>query len=168
MPHLLVVQLRFTRNEFVRCLGDVSPDDACRRVESMNCLSWMVGHLAVQEQCFWVTMAQGQELVPGLQELVGTGRPASTPPLDEMWTAWHTITAAADEYLDTVTPEVLQTYLKREDGKPLHENVGTNLLRSIYHYWLHIGQALIIRRLLGHSSLPQFVGDMTDAAYRPE
>jgi hypothetical protein len=125
----------------------------------------MIGHLADQEQRFWVLRAQGKELVSGLQEVVG---PRRTPPLDEMWQVWHAITAAADEYLDTVTPAVLQTYFQREDGKPASENIGTNLLRNIYHYWIHIGQAVLIRKLLGHPEVPQFVGEMSNVMYRPE
>ena len=52
MAHLLVIQLKFARNEFVRCLEGVSADEACTRVEQLNCLSWMIGHLAEQEQRF--------------------------------------------------------------------------------------------------------------------
>jgi hypothetical protein len=168
MAHLLVMQLRFVRSEFVRCLEGVSASEACTRVEQMNCLSWMIGHLAEQEHRFWVLRAQGKELISGLQEVVGSRRPASTPPLDEMWEAWHAITSAADDYLDTMTPDVLQTYLQREDGKPSYENVGTKLLRNIYHYWIHIGQAVLIRKLLGHTEIPQFVGEMSSVMYRPE
>ena len=168
MAHLLVMQLRFARSEFVRCLEGVSADEARTRIEQMNCLSWMIGHLAEQEHRFWVLRAQGKEVVSGLQEIVGSGRPATTPAMDEMWEAWRTITAAADEYLDTVTPAVLQTYLQREDGKPPYENVGTKLLRNIYHYWIHIGQAVLIRKLLGHKEIPQFVGGMSHVMYRPE
>ncbi len=168
MAHLLVMQLRFARSEFVRCFENVSADEACTHIEQMNCLSWMIGHLAEQEQRFWVLRVQGKEVVSGLHEIVGPRRPTSTPPPDEMWEAWHTITSAADDYLDTVTPDVLQTYLQREDGKAPYENVGTKLLRNIYHYWIHIGQAVLIRKLLGHVTLPQCVGDMSDVMYRPE
>jgi len=65
----------------------------------MNCISWIVGHLANQEQAYWVLLAQERTVVPGLNDLAGTGKPASTPPLDEMWAAWHTITQTADRYL---------------------------------------------------------------------
>lgn len=168
MLHPLVTQLRFTRSEFVRCIEGVSNEEACRHIQSMNCLSWMIGHLAEQEQRFWLIRAQGQEVVSGLQELAGTGRVASTPPVDEMWMVWRTITAAADRYLDTVTPDILQTYLKRKDDKIPYETAGTKLLRNIYHYWLHIGQAVLIRKLLGHTDLPVFVGNMSNAFYLPE
>lgn len=42
------------------------------------------------------------------------------------------------------------------------------ILRNIYHYWFHLGEAHAIRQLLGHTDLPQFVGDMSEALYRPE
>jgi len=167
MPHPLVIQLRFTRSELVRCLEGVSDADARRRLGPMNCISWIVGHLANQENAYWVLMAQGRQLVPDLRKLVGSGQPASTPPLAEMWDAWRTVTAAADAYLDTLTPALMQTHLERL-GKPMTENIGTLLLRNIYHYWFHIGEAHAIRQMLGHTDLPQFVGDMSSAFYRPE
>jgi hypothetical protein len=49
VPHLLVSQLRFARAEFVRCLQGVSAEDGIRRLKPMNCISWIVGHLASQE-----------------------------------------------------------------------------------------------------------------------
>jgi hypothetical protein len=114
-----------------------------------------------------VLWAQDRNLAPGLYELVGFGKPASTPPLDEMWATWHTVTHAADEYLDTLTTEELQTYLEWQ-GKPVRESVGTLLLRNLYHYWFHTGEAHAIRQKLGHRDLPQFVGDTSQANYRPE
>jgi hypothetical protein len=167
MPHPLVTQLRFARSELVRCLEGVSAPEAIHRFEPMNCISWIIGHLANQENSYWVLFAQGERLVPDLYKLVGYGKPASTPPLAEMWAAWRMITAAADRYLDTLTPELLQTYLNWK-GKPLSESVGTLLLRNTHHYWFHIGEAHAIRQLLGHPDLPQFVGDMSQAPYRPE
>ena len=167
MTHPLVTQLRFARSELARCLEGVSDQAARRRFQPMNCISWIVGHLASQENFYWVIGAQGQNPAPNLYELVGWGQPASTPPLDEMWAVWRTITSAADGYLDTLTPELLQSHLEWE-GKPLPENIGTRLLRNTYHYWFHTGEAHAIRQLLGHPNLPQFVGSMSRALYRPE
>jgi hypothetical protein len=58
-PHPLVTQLRFARSELVRCLEGVSDEDALRRFEPMNCISWIIGHLANQEHFYWVLAAQG-------------------------------------------------------------------------------------------------------------
>jgi len=37
-----------------------------------------------------------------------------------------------------------------------------------YHYWYHTGEAHAIRDMLGHQDLPEFVGNMSEALYRPE
>jgi len=166
-PHLLVQQLRFTRSEFVRGLESVTETEAVRRFMPMNCISWMVGHLANQEHRYWVVFAQGRNVVPGLVDLVGYGKPASTPPLADMWAAWRKVTAAADEFLDTLTPAKLQEFLLR-DSNPVDENTGTLLMRNIYHYWMHTGEAAAVRQMLGHINLPEFVGDFNTAIYRPE
>ena len=166
-PHLLVAQLRFARSEFLRGLDGLADDEARRRFLPMNCISWTVGHLAAQENRLWLLMAQGQVLFPELTDMVGYGKPASTPPLAEMWAAWRAITAAADPYLDSLTPAMLQTHFVWE-GKPRAENVGTLLLRNTYHYWFHLGEAYAVRQMLGHKGLPDFVGNMSAAAYHPE
>jgi hypothetical protein len=133
----------------------------------MNSIRWMVGHLANQEHRYWVMLAQGKNLATGLGDRVGTGRPSSTPLLEEMWQAWHTITDAADDYLDTLTTDGMSTLLLR-NGRPARESAGTMLMRTIYHYWFHLGEAAAVRQLIGHTNLPEFVGSMSTATYRPE
>ncbi len=167
MAHPLVDQLRFTRSEFLRCLDGVTDEEARRRFLPINCISWMVGHLANQENTYWVRVAQSKNIVPELHDLVGFQKPATTPPLAEMWAAWHLITETADVYLATLTPQILESHFEWK-GKPVDENVGTLLLRNIHHYWYHIGEASAVRQLLGHTDLPQFVGDMTGVGYRTE
>ena len=164
MTHPLVTQLRFTRQELIRCMKGVSAEDACRRIAPMNCLSWIVGHLAAQEHFFWIELSQGSNITPDLYRLVGHGQPASTPPWDEMWEVWYTIIARADEYLDTITVEMLSHRLAPQDESAF-EDVGTLLLRNIYHYWFHIGEAHAVRQMLGHANLPQFVGNMSEVQH---
>lgn len=164
MTHPLVIQLRFTRAEFVRGLTGLSDGEARQRLQPMNSISWMIGHLAWQEQRYWLSRAQGQVLLPELNERVAYRQPATTPPLEEMWAAWRKVTQAADPWLDKLTTEGLQ--------QPLAEglsNVGTFLRRTTYHYWYHLGEALAVRQLLGHRELAEFVGDIdSQAPYRPE
>ena len=181
MPHPLVTQLRFARSEFVRCLEGVSDEDARHRIMPMNCISWMVGHLAAQEQNYFVFFPQGKVPHPQLNKLVGFGQPASTPPLVDMWQVWHDITAEADTFLDTLTAEQLLTHLEQdikafEDSQfgiaskqilaqssvRSGESVGTRMLRTTYHYFFHMGEAHAIRQQLGHPDLPYFVGGMPD------
>lgn len=43
------------------------------------------------------------------------------------------------------------------------------LLRATYHYWYHNGENMGVRQALGHTGLPDFVGDIDGKApYRPE
>ena len=168
MPHPLVLQLRFTRSEFQRALVGLTDSDTRRRFMPMNCLSWNIGHLAWQEQRYCLWRSQGQMLLPHINEMFAYGAPASTPPLDEMWAAWHTITEAADPWLDTLTTEKLQQHVII-DNQPSDLIFGSLLQRLIYHYWYHTGENMAIRQLLGHRDLPEFVGNIDDEApYRPE
>lgn len=132
MTHPLVSQLRFTRSKLQRALDSVSDADARRRLEPMNCISWMIGHLANQEHYYWVMLAQTTTIVLGLNDLVGYGKPARRLLLADMWAAWHSVTQAADPYLDALTPRVLQTHFEG-NGKPVPENIGTMLQRVICH-----------------------------------
>ena len=165
--HPLVVQLCFTRGKFLACMEGISDEEARKRFLPMNCLGWIMGHLANQEHRYWVQAAQGKTLAPGLDDLVGHGKPASTPSLEEMKQVWKTITGAADDYLDMLTSEMLQSHMEQQ-GKPMPESIGTMLHRNIYHYWYHIGEACAIRQLLGHTNIPEYVGDLSLGVYEPE
>ena len=167
MVHPLVTQLHFTRGEFARCFEGITPEEAVRRVEPMNCLSRTVGHLALQEHALWIQMGQGRTIAPDLLRLYGTGQPASTPPWDEIWPLWHTITEQADVFLLGLKQDDLKRQLFWE-GKPLADDVGTLILRNIYHYWFHLGKAHSIRQMLGHSNLPMYVGKMSDVRHTLE
>jgi hypothetical protein len=145
-------------------MDGVLPEEAQVRHEPMNCLSWIVGHLASQEQRLWVEIPQGRHIDPELRELVGFGRAASTPSWDQMWASWRAITLVADEYLLDITDEIVDEHLIWK-GKPRAESVGTSLLRNIYHYWFHLGEAHAIRQVMGHRNLPDFVGSMAKVQY---
>jgi hypothetical protein len=132
-----------------------------------------------------VFFPQGKVPHPELNKSVGFGKPATTPPLAEMWQVWHDITSAADTFLDTLMTEDLLPHLTQETGSVENgyeaavfgtlskralakgvirswENVGTMLLRTTYHYFYHTGEAHAIRQKLGHPDLPYFVGNMPD------
>ncbi|MCC6792701.1 MAG: DUF664 domain-containing protein [Thermomicrobiales bacterium] len=166
MTHPLVEQLRFTRGELRRALAGITDDEARTRLGAINSMSWIICHLAGQERRYWLIRAQGvTDLVPVLDEWGGHGKPASTPPLADAWEAYDAAIAAVDPYLDGLTAERLQEFI---DGRQHVESIGTMLLRVIYHYWFHIGEAYAIRQMLGHTGLPEFVGDIgAGAPFRP-
>ena len=166
--HPLVLQLRFCRAEFKRALEDVTPEEAVQRIMPMNCISWTIAHLAWQEQRYWLTRGQGITPIPALNELAGYGQPATTPPLDFAWQAWKTITEASDPWLDTLTTEQMSTFMKGH-GEMDAESIGSRMRRTSYHYFYHIGETQAMRQLMGHTKLPQFVGNIHDEApYIPE
>ena len=168
MSHPLVTQLRFTRSEFRRGLGGLTDEEGARRLLPTNSISWNVGHLAWQEQRYFIYYAGGDLLLPDIQEQFAFRAPASTPVLSEVLVAWEAITKAADPFLDSVTPGKLLEHAV-SDGKQITPLYGNLLQRTIYHYWYHNGENQAIRQQLGHTDLPQFVGDIDGAApYRPE
>jgi hypothetical protein len=170
MTHPLVLQLRFTRSEFRRALEGVTDEDARRRIMPMNCISWNIGHLAWQEQRYWLFASHGQILLPHINDLFAYGAPACAPALDEVWEAWHTIRLAADPWLDTLTTEQLQARRQfTSRGQEISFTFGSLMQRVIYHYWYHTGENMAIRQMLGHSDMPEFVGNIDDEApYQPE
>ena len=166
--HPLVQQLRFARSEFLHGVNGVSDEDASVRLEPMNCLAWNVGHLASQEQAYFLAFAQGREPLPDITRAYRSGAPGTAPLLSDTLAAWSTITAAADPWLDTVTTAVLLEHPVRS-GKPMSATFGNLLLRATYHYWYHCGENQAIRQQLGHTGLRQFVGNIDgEAPYRPE
>jgi uncharacterized damage-inducible protein DinB len=168
MAHPLVDQLRFTRSEFKRGLEGLADAEARRRFLPMNCISYNIGHMAAQEQRYWLKRAQGRLLIPQVDEAYSYGAPPSTPPLNAALEAWGLIIEAVDPWLDALTTEKLLQHVIL-DGKPSTYIFGSLLQRVIYHYWYHTGENMAIRQMFGHTGLPEFVGDIdAEAPYRPE
>jgi hypothetical protein len=165
--HPRVEQLRFARLEWQRGLRGLGAEDARRRIEPMNSISWMVGHMAWHERLIWLERAQGLRVEPIL-DTVATGEPATTPELAAMWAAWRRVVKAADAVLDGLTTADLERALAH-DARRHPPIAGTQIQRITYHYWSHIGEASAIRQILGHQRLAQFVGDIDSVApYRRE
>jgi hypothetical protein len=168
LTHPLVDQLFFTRNEWLRGLQGVSEADASQHLGPMNCISWIVGHLAWQEQAYWLIRAQGRTLLPEVHDKFRYGGAKSTPALADTLQAWHEVTEASTSYLEALTGSSVREDLELR-GRSVGQSIGTALLRMIYHYWYHIGEIQAIRQMLGHSDLPEFVGDIEHLApYGPE
>lgn len=167
MTHPLVLQLRFTRSEFIRGIKGVTEKEGSKRFLPMNCISWNVGHLAWQEQRYFLGFGLGISLFPEIEKSHAYGAPASTPSLKEMLAAWKQITTTADPFLDTLTSKTLAQKVL-SNGKEIQRTYGNLIQRTIYHYWYHLGENMAIRQNFGHKKLPQFVGSIdTKAPYQP-
>ena len=160
MIHPLVEQLRFARYEWRRGLRGGSEEDGFRRLQPMNSIGWIVGHMAWHEQRYWLTRLAGETPEPILNELAASGGPTTTPSLKQMLRAWTKVTMAADPRLDTLDEAAMQGRLP---GSPPRQ-VGTAILRVTYHYWFHTGEILAIRQLLNHPHRPEYVGDIDGRA----
>ena len=168
MAHPLVEQLGFTRAEWLRGLEGISEEDGSRHFGPMNCISWIVGHLAWQEQRYFLQRAQGKLILPELNTAYAYAAPMSSPALSETLGAWTEVIQASAPYVDSLTTGVLQEELLLE-GKVVGQSVGSAMRRMTYHYWYHIGEIQAIRQMLGHTGLPEYVGDIEGLApYRPE
>jgi len=83
--------------------------------------------------------------------------------------AWRrgSLTALLDTSARGTSDALLEPPVAR--GRVLASTFGNRLQRTIYHYWYHTGENMGIRQALGHTGLPDFVGDIdTEAPYRPE
>ena len=168
MTHPLVDQFRFTRSEWLRGLEGVTEEDGARHFGQMNCISWIVGHLAWHEQRSFLMRPQNIVLFPTLNEVFAAGAPMSTPSLKEMLETWQAVTQAAEPYLDSLTTETLLTDLLL-NGESIGQTRGSALRCITYHYWFHLGEILAIRQMIGGNDLPEYVGNIeTEAPYRPE
>lgn len=162
MSHPIVDQLAFARSELTRSLDGVTDAESQRRFLPMNSLGWIVGHLADQEQRYFLERQGRPLVVEGLNDRVGYGRPASTPPLSEMLDAWRRITAETAQVIAAMTDADLLAYPPCDPFR--WETNGTLILRVTYHYWFHLGEGQAIRQLLAHTGLPEFVGDIGEEA----
>jgi hypothetical protein len=81
---------------------------------------------------------------------------------------WVEVIHASAPFLDGLSTQSLLEELFL-DGKAVGQSVGSAMRRMTYHYWYHIGEIQAVRQLLGHTGLPEYVGDIeSHAPYRPE
>ncbi len=160
--HHLVRYLQHARRELRRAVDGMSAADLERRVGGINSVAWMVGHLAWQEQAYWL-LSRGEPALADL-DAFGRGRPDAPPAFDELFDVWARVTAASDVWLSGLDEAGLRSHLQ---GRRLFEkeNVGTLLTRASSHYYLHIGQITAVRRLLD-DRVPSFVGSQEGAEFR--
>ena len=151
--HTLVEMYYLTRKEFERNLKGLTDEDARKRIEPMNCISWIIAHVANQNRAFFVDWPAGREIDQRYTPY-GFGSPASQPPLEEVMNLWRDACENADAWLQAATDESLQE--KGSRTSPESENWGTLLVRCIFHTWCHLGEISSIRQILGHKP-PQFV-----------
>jgi len=144
---------QLSRQELERVLEGLTDVDARRRLEPMNCISWIIGHVAAQQHALFVAQPAGKG-IDSRYKPYGFGSQTTKPPLDEVMELWRDSCREADPWLHSATDDLLQQ--TGESNSPRKENYGTLLVRHIFHIWYHIGEISSIRQILGHKS-QQFV-----------
>lgn len=159
--HHLVRYVQHVRRELRRAISGMTVTDLERRLGNLNSVAWIVGHLAWQEQSYFLT-SRGQ---PSVAELEGYGHGEADPDVafPPLFAAWESVTIAADAWLNGLDDAALRQHV---EGSRLFEveNIGSLLTRVIGHYYLHIGQITAVRKMLGYS-VPGFVGTQAGALY---
>ena len=116
MTHPLVEQFLFTRAEWLRGLKGLTEEESSRHFGQMNCISWIVGHLAWHEQKYWLERAQNILIYPELNKEFAFGAPMSTPSFKEMLAKWRKVTKESMPYLESLTQRhLIQNYCEREN-----------------------------------------------------
>lgn len=152
--HTLVEMYHIARREFERNLTGLKEDDARKRIEPMNCISWIIGHVAHQQHSFFVNWPQGKGDDPRFQQY-GYGSLPSQPSFAEVMSLWQIACEESDVWLNAATDDHLKQVFVRPDGGAT-ENGGTLLVRATFHTWCHLGEISSIRQILGHHP-PEFV-----------
>ena len=158
--HTLVHMYHLARKEFERNLKGLTDEDARKRIEPMNCISWIVAHVAHQQHVFFVAWPQGKQTDRRYRPY-GTGVPPSQPSLAEAISLWRDACKEADVWLNAATKDSLQRQGLLTSSE--QENGGTLIARCIFHTWCHLGEISSIRQILGHQP-PEFV-NMYDWSY---
>jgi hypothetical protein len=151
--HTLVQIYYLARKEFERNLTGLTDEDARKRIEPMNCISWIIAHVACQHRSLFVDWPAGRQ-TDSRYLPYGYGAPPSQPPLEEAMTLWENACTDVDAWLQTATTKSLQGI--NVELSPEGENWGTLLVRCIFHTWCHLGEISSIRQILGHKP-PEFV-----------
>jgi uncharacterized damage-inducible protein DinB len=158
--HTLVQMLNLTRKEFERNLEKLTDEDARKHIEPMNCISWIIAHVACQHRAYFVDWP-ADRVIDARYLPYGYGAPPSEPPLEEVMGLWRDVCKESEAWLQAATKERLQDICKNPNAGG--ESWGTLLARCIFHTWYHMGEINSIRQILGHKP-PQFV-NMHEWAY---
>ena len=164
MAHHLVRKVQHVRKELRRAIEGMSVADMERSVAGVNSIRWIIGHLAWQEQRYWVG-GRGLPLIVEHLADYGYGKPVpeNGEDFETVFGQWEAVTRASDDWLESLGEQDLREFPATGE---IHkgENIGTMLMRVIGHYYVHIGQITAVRKILSYN-VPPFVGRQDGAFF---
>ncbi|MDR7481314.1 MAG: DinB family protein [Armatimonadota bacterium] len=145
---VLLYGLTATHARLLRCLEDLTDDEARRTPHGLTPIIWQAGHIALADAGF-ARRADGRTEPPAGYEglfATGTGGPAAYPPLAEVRDAVNRGQGRLEEIARTAD------LAARVDARN-YSTVGEMLAFATYHRGYHVGKITTLRALLGKPRL---------------
>ena len=153
-PPRLVRLLWDAFDELERVAGALPTPGQGRAIGRLNAGSWVVAHVAQQQDAYWCTGAQGLDSDAWLAGLdVGFGSEPSVPDYREALDAFARIRARAIPYLRSLRDEDLDAVMEPSDGSGSTQTVGDLVVRAVGHVFVHTGELATIASLVGAPDL---------------
>lgn len=140
--------LNATFDRVLRCLEDISEEEARRVIGGLSPVVWQVGHLAHADGVLLHRVGLAPPVPEGYAALFspGTGKGTDYPPLGEVRAVFEAAHRGLLHLLVSVP-------LDRPVDASHYRNVGEMLAFSAYHRGYHIGKMTTLRALLGKPRL---------------
>lgn len=139
-----------TRNEFFRALSGLSEEVGAKKLPGLNTIAWTAGHVARGEDHWFNVMAQGQAPDAWLSENYAANAPTSSPSLKDVVAALKRVNERSQGFLRGLTPPDLKRVPATRSGRTFQdEDLEALLQRCLMHRWLHIGEIVAMRSILG-------------------
>jgi uncharacterized damage-inducible protein DinB len=156
-PSIKQVADQFALNNWLigKAANDFKDSDMTIRPEDRaNSMHWQLGH--VTNSRYNAANVLGLPDRPEWGDIFSRGNPAKPsselPSVEDIWKAWHDITAKLSKRLEEVTEEELSKEPPWEP--PIEEKTVRGAVAFLsLHESYHVGQMAYIRRILGYDQL---------------
>lgn len=154
-PLLVVRLLLDAREEFLRVAEAVPNPGRGGAIGRLNPGSFIVAHIASQDDRVWNVAAQGFDADAWLVEAnAGHGAPRSAPDYAQALAALRRTFARSTPFLERLTHEDLERAVASASGStPPGRTIAAQLARSIGHTWAHAGELSALASLVGAPDL---------------
>ena len=136
-------------------ISGLTSADAESRYEELSRIAWTVGHVTQQVDSWFNVRFQGESPHPVLSDpMFHTGASGESAPWPEVLAGVEEVRRRARAFLDGLAPADLDRTVAYDGGieylRPGGLRLGYALVRTAAHHFLHAGEILTIRSLLGH------------------
>lgn len=136
---------KITNNVLRDYFNDLSNQEGKKIFKPMNCISWMIGHLACINYNIVARNSKNRS-IPDINDKFGNGSPHFQPEILDVISLWETSVRECFAFLDQMEEEDLKN--KISDSK-MNFNLGTDISRLTFHAWNHMGEIAAVRQFLG-------------------